>query len=223
MIGRSFGHARSAAPVIWDELGRGLGLRPHSFGPLCVYESTPPTWTQTTIKCMKNVTRTAPIKTMKPSPFPYSCMTSQSRLNGCFCASLLRCLRSLHRNLQIPSKPEWGLKPLPNTAAKRSQTHCCRFGNVFGKAAIQRMGRGVCSVTAASSPCGAPSLVSGRPHPVNLLDMFLRAPSPTPIALNLNLNVSPRRPVTSGNLFHGVLSPSWLPIPLLLSLTMIAG
>jgi hypothetical protein len=56
------------------------------------------------------------------------------------------------------------------------------------------MGRGACSVTAASSPwcpCGAPSLVSGRPHPVNHLEMFLRPPPPppsTPIALNLNVS-----------------------------------
>jgi hypothetical protein len=201
-----------------------LGLRLHSFGPLCVNQSTPPTWTQTALKHTSNITRTAPIKTMKPSPFPYSCMTSQSRVNGCcFCASLLRCLRSLHRSLPIPCNMQAsrGLKPLRQPSGHRHTV--AGLGMSLVRQPFQRMGRGVCSVTAASSPCGAPSLVSGRPHPVNLLDMFLRAPSPTPIALNLNLNVSPPRSVTSGNLFHGVLSPLSLPIPLLLSLTMIAG
>lgn len=41
MIGRRCGHARSAAPVIWDELGRGRGLRLHS-GPLFVNGSLHP-------------------------------------------------------------------------------------------------------------------------------------------------------------------------------------
>jgi len=157
------------------------GLRPHSFGPLCVNQSTPPTWTQTALKHTSNITRTAPIKTTKPSSFSYkvTCMASQSRLNR----PLFLCLTATVPSLSSPQPSDAmqasrGLKPLRQPSGHRHTV--AGLGMSLVRQPFQRMGRGVCTLQCHGSlfplwraftcfrppsPSQPPRYVSPRPLP----------------------------------------------------------